>query len=122
MRRLDLKLLQKQVAEQIGVEVDTVSNWERNASLPIARYIPGIIRFLGYDPSPPATSLARRLISGRRALGLSQRMMAARLGVDPSAVRDWEAGSHQPTAKSRRLIDEGLKFNTARSSLVVESH
>jgi len=31
-RRLDLKLLQKQVADQIGVHEQTITGWERNAT------------------------------------------------------------------------------------------
>jgi transcriptional regulator with XRE-family HTH domain len=87
-RRLDLKLLQKQVAEQIEVNAATITNWERNASTPVIRYMPAIVRFLGYDPTPPPSSLPERLVSARRELGLTQRKMAERLGVDPSTVRD----------------------------------
>ena len=80
-RRLDLKLLQKQVADRIGVHELTITNWERNATVPAIRYIPAIIRFLGYDPVPPAVSLPERLAAVRRVLGLSQRKMAEQLGV-----------------------------------------
>ena len=55
--RLDLQLLQKQVADQIGVDELTVTNWERNATVPAIRHIPAIIRFLGYDPLPSSNSL-----------------------------------------------------------------
>jgi transcriptional regulator with XRE-family HTH domain len=51
--RLDLKLLQKQVADQIGVDKATITNWERNSVAPAVRYLPTIIQFLGYDPLPP---------------------------------------------------------------------
>jgi transcriptional regulator with XRE-family HTH domain len=107
-RRLNLKLLQKQVAEQIGVNAATITNWERNASTPVIRYMPAIIRFLGYDPTPLPSSLPERLVSARRELGLTQRKMAARLGVDPGTLRDWEAGSHRPTQRSRNLITNAL--------------
>lgn len=43
-RRLDLKLLQKQVAEQIGVHELTITGWERNATVPEVRYMPAIIQ------------------------------------------------------------------------------
>jgi transcriptional regulator with XRE-family HTH domain len=108
-RRLDLKLLQRQVAEQIGVNGATITNWERNASTPIIRYIPAIINFLGYDPVPPPTSLPARLVAVRRKLGLTQREMAERLGVDPCSLRDWESGHHLPTAKSLNLIAQVLE-------------
>jgi hypothetical protein len=39
------------VAELIGVDLFTVLNWERGATKPKFRYLPAIIRFLGYNPS-----------------------------------------------------------------------
>jgi transcriptional regulator with XRE-family HTH domain len=108
-RRLDLKLLQRQVADQIGVNGATITNWERNESTPVIRYMPAIIRFLGYDPLPQASSLPERLLAARRELGLTQREMAERLGVDPCTLRDWEAERHQPTEKSLRLIAQVLE-------------
>jgi transcriptional regulator with XRE-family HTH domain len=108
-RRLELKLLQKQVAEQIGVNGATITNWERNASSPVIRYIPAIVRFLGYDPLPPAHSLPERLTASRREFGLTQRQMAERMGVDPGTWRDWEAGKHRPTKGSFEVIGRFLQ-------------
>jgi transcriptional regulator with XRE-family HTH domain len=108
-RRLGLKLLQKQVADQIGVHEQTITGWERNATIPEVRYIPGIIQFLGYNPIPVAISLPERLATARKALGLSQRRMAAKLGVDPATLMGWEAGRHQPTEKSLDLIGRILQ-------------
>jgi DNA-binding XRE family transcriptional regulator len=51
-QRLGLKMLQKDVAEQIGVDKTSVFNWEANTSRPEIRYMPAIIRFLGYNPLP----------------------------------------------------------------------
>jgi len=103
-RRLDLKLLQKQVAEQIGVHELTITGWEVNATAPEVRYIPAIIKFLGYNPLPSATSLPERLAAARKRLGLSQWRMAEMLGVDPTTLMGWEAGRHQPTGKSLDVI------------------
>ena len=103
-RRLDLKLLQKQVADQISVHEQTITGWEGNATVPEVRHVPAIIRFLGYNPLPAASSLPERLATKRRALGLSQRKMAEKLGVDPATLMGWEAGRHQPTEKSLELI------------------
>jgi DNA-binding transcriptional regulator YiaG len=50
-RRMDLKLFQHQVAEQLGVDKCTIHNWERNFSSPDPRLVPGIIEFLGTVPS-----------------------------------------------------------------------
>jgi len=45
-RRLDLGLLQKDVAEIIGVTEVTISNWENNKNKPPSRYLKNIIDFL----------------------------------------------------------------------------
>jgi DNA-binding XRE family transcriptional regulator len=53
-RRLDLKLLQKQVADQIGVHEQTITGWERNATSPEIHYIPAILNFpFNYPQVPP---------------------------------------------------------------------
>jgi transcriptional regulator with XRE-family HTH domain len=109
--RLDLKLLQKQVADQIGVHELTITNWEVNATDPEVRYMPAIIQFLGYNPLPESSSLPKRLAAARTALGLSQRKMAGKLGVDPATLMGWEAGRHQPTGKSLGLIGEFFKLD-----------
>jgi transcriptional regulator with XRE-family HTH domain len=103
-RRLDLKLLQTQVANQIGVHEQTITGWEVNATVPEVRYMPAIIQFLGYNPLPEPNTIPERLATVRRALGLSQRKMAGKLGVDPGTLMGWEAGRHQPTRKSLDLI------------------
>ena len=49
MKRLDLGLLQKDVAQYLGVNTSSVINWEKNHNVPMDHNIPGIIEFLGYD-------------------------------------------------------------------------
>jgi DNA-binding XRE family transcriptional regulator len=57
-RRLDFGLLQREVAEQIGVDKATLYNWEKGRSEAELRFYPAIIRFLGYDPTVPDPSLS----------------------------------------------------------------
>lgn len=71
--------------------------------------MPAMIQFLGHNPLPAASSLPERLVKARRALVLSQRKMAAMLGVDPATLMGWEAGRNQPTAKSLDLIARVLQ-------------
>jgi len=90
-KRLDLGLLQKDVAKILGVSKDTVCNWENNRTSPSLRSIPRIVKFLGYIPydiqgKTPGEEL--RLL--RRTLGLSQKKLAAELGIDPSTLWRWE--------------------------------
>jgi transcriptional regulator with XRE-family HTH domain len=51
-RRLDLGLLQREVALRVGVDKTTVFNWETGTASPNLRALPAVIRFLGYDPRP----------------------------------------------------------------------
>jgi transcriptional regulator with XRE-family HTH domain len=97
--RLDLGLFQKQVAEQIGVDTTTIWNWECHKSSPQMHQLPEIIRFLGYNPLPPWKSFPERLLLARRALGLTQKIMAGKLGVDPTTIRHCERGTRRPSRK-----------------------
>ena len=96
-RRLTLKLLQRHVAEQLGVNKASIYNWENNRSTPDLEYMPGIIRFLGYNPSPPPDGWADRLVQGRTAMGLTQKHAARRIGVDPCTLARWERGEREPS-------------------------
>jgi DNA-binding transcriptional regulator YiaG len=105
-RRLDLGLLQTEVARLFGVCTSTVCNWESNESTPVVRFTPAIQAFLGYDPWPQEESFGGRLRAARRRLGLSQRQFAVQLGVDASTLGDWEASRHRPTRKSQKRVDQ----------------
>jgi hypothetical protein len=57
-RHLALKLIQWQVATQLGTNVSSLRNWEANPSKPTVEFMPAIIQFLGYNPLPPSTTWA----------------------------------------------------------------
>jgi site-specific DNA recombinase len=119
-RRLILKLIQRQVAKQIGVDGSSIHNWETNLCKPSLQYMPAIIRFLGYNPVPPGSGCAERLIQCRTALGLSQRESAKRLGVDQGTLARWERGERKPAggflARVMRFVNEvdASSANTAQ--------
>jgi len=48
-RRLDLGLLQKDVAEIIGVITDTITNWEKGRNQPMRSHYLKITKVLGYN-------------------------------------------------------------------------
>jgi DNA-binding transcriptional regulator YiaG len=70
--RLDLGLLQREVAERLGVDHCTVTNWELNRTKPALRFLPGSINLLGFDPSAPGASLGERLKAWRHRAGVPQ--------------------------------------------------
>ena len=53
------------------------------------RYMPAIVRFLGYNPLPHGDTWAERLVNGRLPMGLSQKEAARELDVDPSTLARW---------------------------------
>ena len=65
-RRLDLGLLQREVAEEIGVTESTIWNWEANRCSPQLRFVPEVVAFLGYDPNSSVSgTLGERLLCYR---------------------------------------------------------
>ena len=103
-RRLDLGLLQREVAERIGVTTDTITNWELARTEPGIRSLVAIIDFLGYVPFSPGESYPERLKVYRMVRGLTQRQLASELGVDPTTVMKWEAGTSKPMRKTRERV------------------
>jgi transcriptional regulator with XRE-family HTH domain len=94
-----LKLLQKDVAQQIGVNTASIYNWEANRTKPEVHFMAAIVRFLGYNPLPAGQSWAERLVRGRISLGLSQKQAALRIGVDPSTLARWERADREPAGR-----------------------
>jgi len=116
-RRLDLGLLQREVAEDLGVTESTIWNWEANYSYPQLRFIPGIIDFLGYDlDSTPTSSLGERILAYHRVMGTGQKELAHRLGVDPTTLSNWEKGKRQPSKQLMSRLGTLLATHLADAS------
>jgi transcriptional regulator with XRE-family HTH domain len=116
-KRLDLGLLQKQVADVIGVNKCSIYNWENNRVEPAVRLIPRIIQFLEYCPYTPGSPPGARLTAVRQSLGFSQEKMAQRLGADESTLRRWETGRRQPSLEYQGRINvflDSLNCNRLR--------
>jgi transcriptional regulator with XRE-family HTH domain len=108
-----LKLLQKDVAKQLGVCQPCVYNWESNRSQPDIRYIPAVVRFLGYDPLPDVETLGAQLVLRRTALGSSQKEAAKRIGVDPGTLARWERGEREPAGRFLDIVKRFLNEDAA---------
>ena len=100
-RRLGLKVYQKDVAAQIGVDETSIHNWETNVSQPSLEYMPAIIDFVGYNPLPAAKTWAERLVRHRVSLGITQGDAARRIGVDQATQAKWNAESARRRESSR---------------------
>ena len=109
---MDLGLRQSDVADRIGVGTQTVNYWENNHFNPEVQYVPKIVVFLGYDPfGPPPASFPLQLKAARIAAGLTRRQLAARLGVHPGTVAEWERGESAPSKDHRHRLDDFVAPN-----------
>jgi len=100
-RRLELHLLQKDVAGRLGVTEDSITNWELNRHEPHIMHYPKIIEFLGYIPFEIDTSTLGGKIKRYRYLkGISQEQLAKELGVDESTVNHYERNNKKPLRKT----------------------
>ena len=103
-KRLDLGLLQKDVAKVVGTTTKTLPNWEKNHVTPAIRFMPKIIKFLGYIPFEIGESLQEKLLAYRKLRGLSRENAAIEIGVYESTLWKWEKGIISPrfrTAKEK---------------------
>ena len=108
-KRLDMNLFQKDVAKLIGVEEESIYNWENNRSKPKIHLLPKIIEFLGYMPFElPAKTFSQKIIAYREIHGLTQKKLAEFLKVDESTIRYWERDKHKPSKRLLKSISEIL--------------
>lgn len=97
-RRLELGLLQSDVASIIGVCTESISNWENNKGEPQIQFYPKVIEFLEYFPFVIDTSTFGGMIKKYRYFkGLSQENFALKLGVNESTIYHYENGIHKPS-------------------------
>ncbi|MDR3405949.1 MAG: helix-turn-helix domain-containing protein [Chthoniobacter sp.] len=113
--RLDLGLRQRDVAEIIGCNTATVTNWEKShTAFPQINHMAGVVRFLGFNPLPNGDTVAQRLVNHRKALGVTQKDFAREIGVDPSTLAKWERGERTPTGKYLDRVRVRCPFNSAQ--------
>jgi transcriptional regulator with XRE-family HTH domain len=97
-RRLDLKLLQRDVAREIGVDKTTIHNWETNKTKPDLYIIPKLIEFIGYSPLYISIKgIGEQIKVYRKVLGITQKCLAKQLGIDPTTLAKWERGKGRPS-------------------------
>jgi transcriptional regulator with XRE-family HTH domain len=128
-RRLELRQLQSEVAQQLGVSTVTLSRWETDKKYPPWPHQPAIARFLGYDPftnpelgmphgnetngvaslslAPPQTF--GELLRKRRLESRSNReQFAQKLGITVKTLRSWETNQRRPCKTLRNRVSKFL--------------
>jgi len=110
-RRLDLKLTKRALSLKFNVSDITIYLWEKNKVKPSLAQIPKIIEFLGRNPfEEEPENLGDRIREYRRIHGLTQKQLAAQLGVDQTTLAGWERKEHQLT---RRLLNMLISLVTS---------
>ena len=108
-RRLERGMLQRQLAEVLGVCEDSITGWENGHSLPQISIYPRLIVFLGYVPFATAIdTIGKRIKYYRMTKGLSYKRMGKLVGVDASTVGSWENEKFLPKGKLRGKLEKLL--------------
>jgi len=107
-RRMDLGMLQREVAVKIGATGSSVYNWERGTE-PELIHIPKIIKFLGYVPFECPDDLLGRLRYYKLINGMSFERLGAAMGRDPEQLVDWMSNGMKPCKRNVQFIEIFLK-------------
>lgn len=91
-RRMELRMLQKDVASFVGVSEDTITFWENNRTDPTAKYVSKIIQFIGIVPPIFPNTFAGQVKAYRYVRGMTHAQLGSLIGVNGSTVSAWEAG------------------------------
>jgi transcriptional regulator with XRE-family HTH domain len=118
-RRKELGLLQREAAERMGVSTETVANWEKGKTKPVAAQFRPIVQFLGYDPSPEPTTLAGRLEAKRRQLGMTFEQVAGYLGWDEGSLRRYLKGTWRLSCERAGALEKFLKLDAEASAALL---
>lgn len=65
-------------------------NWENDYREPVVRFMPRIIKWLGYDPFPEPTTAGEEIMTKRRRMGISRKRLAKEIDIDESTLEKIE--------------------------------
>jgi len=105
---MDLGLLQREVAEIIGVTESSIWNWEHGVE-PELQYNPSITKFLGCIPFECPDDTVGRLAWYKRTMGMNLDHLGEAMGRDPEQLSDWLSERHNPFRKNREKIEQYLE-------------
>jgi transcriptional regulator with XRE-family HTH domain len=82
---------QQDLAPVLGATEESLRHWELDQHEPEARFLPAIIRWLGYNPLPEPRTRGGAIRRERMSRGLSMRELAIAAGVDEETLAGVEA-------------------------------
>lgn len=93
-KRLDLSISQAKVAHSLGLNENTIAQWELNHKKPLISFMPKIVSFLGYVPliGIDKGTLRGKVISYRTKHGITQKELAKLITIDSMAIKALEKG------------------------------
>jgi len=105
-RRIELELIQREVAQKLGVNETSVYDWEKDRTDPMVHLIPRITQFLGYTPPLcNRETTGQKIVAYRHIRGMSQRALALELKVDPGTLGRWERDEISPTGELKLRLE-----------------
>lgn len=104
LARRRLGLSQAELATRLGMSKNTIWEWEHGNHEPRAETRVAIDRLIEEALSEDER-VAMRIRSLRTGLGLTQRELAARLGVYPKTVSRWERGRRRPSEETMERVE-----------------
>ncbi|WP_344851404.1 helix-turn-helix domain-containing protein [Pedobacter jeongneungensis] len=105
-KRMELRLLQRDLADILGVFEGCITYWETNRSEPQINYFPAIHLFLGYTHLKFDESTFRgQLEAYRWKNGLSHKRLGKVLGVHGSTIGSWENGDSRPNKENLEQLE-----------------
>lgn len=106
-----LQMTQGELAQEVGVSLRTISNWERGHSVPRGR-MGALVEALGFENDLPAMSVEEalgKLVSEARVqMGLSKERLAEIAGVAKNTLLHFEQGKRMPFDQTQRKIEDAL--------------
>jgi len=79
-----------------------VMRWKTGKSVISVRYLKAVLGFIGYDPRSEGRTWGERVKRKREGLGLSERKLAKKLGVDSTSV--WKVEANRGVGKRLRTV------------------
>jgi transcriptional regulator with XRE-family HTH domain len=108
-------------AREIGCSKASLTNWEKGHAEPELRFLPAILRYLGYDPRPAPATFGGHPRAAREGAGLSEEALARQLGLDPGTLAAWERDEvRRPYLRIRWVFERWLS-SVARAGYETEN-
>ena len=101
-------LNRKLAAGQIGVNPESLKNWEGGKTEPAVGFYPRLIAYLGYNPLPEGQSRGQRIRRERISCGLSRKALADSVGVDEATIKRMEENVKGMAGRAIRAICDKL--------------